>query len=121
LPSPTTSATWLWTRGDHYSKARGVPKMEVGVVGKGCVNVPFTGVVTMNLIPRRFWRRVLLSGTEKAFLIQLKPQSRGLGDDLSAIVDDFEASIQRKVSLRSSVAASSHDRGPLTCKRWRPQ
>jgi hypothetical protein len=115
------SATWLWTRGDHYNEARGIPKIEVGVVGKGCVNVPFTGVVTMNLMPRRFWRRVLLNGTEKAFLIQFKPQSLGLGDDLSATVDDFEASIQRKVSVRSSAAASYLDRGPLTCERWRPQ
>lgn len=101
LPSPTTSATWLWTRGGHYNKARGVPKMEVGVVGKGCTNVPFTGVVTMNLVPRRFWRRVVLNEKEKAFLIQFRPQTHGPSDDLSAIVDDFEAVVQRRVRERS--------------------
>ncbi|EAQ85346.1 predicted protein [Chaetomium globosum CBS 148.51] len=56
--------------------------MEVGVVGKGCANVPFKGAVTMNLVPRGFWRKVL-NENEKAFLVQFNPERHG---DLSAIV-----------------------------------
>ncbi|KAH6640330.1 hypothetical protein F5144DRAFT_560006 [Chaetomium tenue] len=93
VPSPTTSATWAWIRGAHYDKARGVPRMEVGVVGKGCANVPFKGTVTMNLVPRGFWRKVL-NENEKAFLVQFNPVGQG---DLSAIVANFEALIQRKM------------------------
>ncbi|KAK3291299.1 uncharacterized protein B0H64DRAFT_45640 [Chaetomium fimeti] len=107
LPSPTTSATWTWTRGDHYEKARGVPKMEVGVVGRGCVNRPFTGAVTMNLVPRGFWRRVVLKGKEKVFLMHFNPRTVGGSNDLSASLNDFEASIQRKVSARSCRKLSS--------------
>lgn len=75
--------------------------MELGAVGKGCANVPFTGAVTMSLVPRGSWRRVVLKENGKAILLQFKLRTLDQTVDFSAVVADLEASIPRKV--RASV------------------
>ncbi|KAH6983576.1 hypothetical protein BKA56DRAFT_349334 [Ilyonectria sp. MPI-CAGE-AT-0026] len=79
---PSKVATWTWTRGSHYSHARGVPGMKVGVVAKDHPNKPFLGAVTLKVSP--WWRT-----KTKEFLIPFDPPSPESEDDLSNEVTRF--------------------------------